>query len=154
MEMVDDATKELLFDSAVLSGGVSEETAAHLLAIDAPVARRALRQLAWLHLVGRRCRYDLSALPQPRPIRDGAARRSAAQREASMRRAASAMQEAVDALRPHRAEPLLTSQLDVLADEHENLRQVIGNRLEVDPESRCWSCRSAQPSSGRCAVGP
>ena len=51
MELVDDATKELLFDSAVLSGGVSEETAARLLAIEAPVARRALRQLAWLHLV-------------------------------------------------------------------------------------------------------
>ncbi len=52
-----------------------------------------------------------------------------------MRRATAAMQEAVDALRPHRAEPLLTSQLDVLADEHENLRQVIVNRLEADPEA-------------------
>ncbi len=74
MEMVDDATKELLFDSAVLSGGVSEETAARLLAIEAPVARRALRQLAWLHLVDADAGTTSLRYRSLDPIRDGAAR--------------------------------------------------------------------------------
>jgi DNA-binding SARP family transcriptional activator len=136
MEMVDDATRELLFDSAVLSGGVSEETAAHLLAIEAPVARRALRQLAWLHLLEATAGSTSLRYRSLDPIRDALlARRSVAQREVSMRRAAAAMQERAAALRPNRAEPLLTSQLEVLADEHENLRQVIVNRLESDPDA-------------------
>jgi hypothetical protein len=65
MEMVDDSTKELLFDAAVLSGGVSEETASRLLAIDPSVARRAFA--SWPGCISSTpMPAHVAALPQPR----------------------------------------------------------------------------------------
>ena len=160
MEMVDDPTRELLYDAAVLSGGVSEDTAAHLLSTDLPGARRALRQLAWLHLVDADAGTSSLRYRSLDPIRDALLeRRSAPQREVSMRRATTAMEQMLVALKPDRAQPIRTAQLDVVADEHENLRQVIANRLDSDPNaslelsiaaSEYWAVRGLSADGRRC----
>jgi DNA-binding SARP family transcriptional activator/predicted ATPase len=151
MELVDDSTRELLFDAAVLAGGVCDATAATLLAADTTVARRALRQLAWLHLVEADAGISSLRYCSLDPIRHALLeRRSTAQREVSIRRAAEALERVLEALKPCRAEPIVTSQLDGVADELENLRQVIANRREADPvralelsirASEFWSVR-------------
>ena len=134
MELVDDAARELLFDAAVLPGGVSEDSAAHLLAAEPGAARRALRQLAWLHLVEVEAGDASLRYRSLDPIRESLqARRSYDQRRASLDRASSAMAQMLAMLKPSRAEPTNAPQLDVVADELDNLRHVLAQQLELDP---------------------
>jgi DNA-binding SARP family transcriptional activator len=134
MELVDDMARELLFDAAALPGGVSEESAAHLLAVEPAVARRALRQLAWLHLVEVEAGDASLRYRSLDPIRESLqARRSHDQRAVSMHRATSTMFEVLARLKPSRAEPTNALQLDVVADEHDNLRRILTEQLASDP---------------------
>ncbi len=134
LESVDQSARNLLASGSVLPGGMSEAMAAALAGLDPDAARRALRQLAWLHL--------LDASPGLRSLRYRSLDpiRSAllddldpCRREQAVACAGSTLQEIVDRLWPDHTAPVNAGALDDVEEEHENLRFLLADRLAHDP---------------------
>ena len=120
--------------AAVLPDGVDEAIAARLGDLAEPDARRALRQLAWLHLVDAAPGRTSVRYRSLDPVREALlGRLDATAREDAMQRASGALQELVDRLWPDHTAPVQLAALDAVADEHDNLRSVLADRLRHDP---------------------
>jgi DNA-binding SARP family transcriptional activator/predicted ATPase len=131
---VDASAALLVRRGSVLPGGLSEGTAADLAGMGVDDARRALRQLAWLHLVdaspARASLRYRSLDPIRAALRDGM---DATERAEARRDAAIAMQRVVDRLWPDHLQPVSLTALDEVDEEHDNLRFVLDDRLTDDP---------------------
>lgn len=135
LESVDLPARELLRVGAVLPGGMSEVVASGLTGLDLQAARRALRQLAWLHLLEASAGRHSLRYRSLDPIREAlTADFDAAEREEAVARAGVTVQAIVDRLHPDRAQPVRVASLDEIEEEHDNLRFLLADRLAAEPE--------------------
>ncbi|MEO6469376.1 MAG: BTAD domain-containing putative transcriptional regulator, partial [Acidimicrobiia bacterium] len=154
---VDDAAERLLRQGSVLPGGLSERVAATIADLDVVAAQRALRQLAWLHLVDAAPARSSLRYRSLDPIRSTLqSEMDTASKAAARERAAGAIQEVVDRLWPDQLQPVNLAAMDDVDEEHDNLRFVLDDRLAVDPDraldlaiaaSEYWSIRGHIPEA-------
>ena len=133
---MDPLARTLVELGSVLPGGLSEWVATTIGGFDGDAARRALRQLAWLHLVdafpGTASLRYRSLDPIRTALVDGLGR---AAREEAITRSTHAVQGLVDRLWPDHTAPVVLSALDAVADEHDNLRFLLADRITNSPTS-------------------
>ena len=90
LRAVDERACELATDAAVLPDGVGERTAAALRGLPDDVAHRALRQLAWVNLMGTRAGLDGVRYRSLDPVREALAPTGGDERELAIDRASRA----------------------------------------------------------------
>lgn|GEM_PF-5109626 len=130
---VDERACELAIDAAVLPDGVGERTAAALRGVPDDVARRAVRQLVWVNLMGTRAGLDGIRYQSLDPVRDALIPASAPDRQDAVERASRAVEEVFRAFAPSTTVPHVLSRLDAAEDEHSNLRFLLADQLKVKP---------------------
>ena len=101
----------------------------------ADAARRALRQLTWMHLTDafpgtRSVRYR-SLDPIRSALLAGLAEH---ERDAALVDSSAALQELVDGIWPDHTQPIVLGALDAVADEHDNLRFLLADRMLHAPD--------------------
>ena len=135
LDAVDATAVEIVRRGSIFPGGLSEGVAAGLVGVDVPAARRALRQLAWLHLVDATPARTSLRYRSLDPIR-AALQADLTDSEADTVRtdAAAELQRVLDRVWPDRLQPVSLAALDEVDDEHDNLRFVLDDRLAADPD--------------------
>ena len=133
LDAVDERTRRSSpIDAAVLPDGVGERTAAALRRVPYEVARRALRQLAWVNVVSTRPGLDGTRYQSLDPVRE-ALTPAGSDRALAIARATDAVEAMFRAFAPSPAVPHVLSMLDAAEDEHPNLRYLLADRLEHEP---------------------
>ncbi len=141
MDSIDQAARDLLVRAAALPDGVSEETAASLVSAGPDAVRRSLRQLAWLRLVDTRPGLGSLRFYTLDPVREALTdAQSAAERERDLARAIDTIECVFSSLRPDQTSPVATARLDAAADDHDNLKYLIADRLKVSPRRALELC--------------
>ena len=134
LDSVDESARRMLSFVAWLPGGVSEETAAVLAPEPAGSARRALRQLSWTHLLTARAGLASLRFVGLDPIREATLdAQDEDERERVVRAAAAAVQGTFASLRHDYREPVDVTRLDACADDYDNLRSLLAQRLVTAP---------------------
>ena len=135
LDEVDDVPRRLVNAMAQMPAGVSEESAAALLGVPDTAARRALRLLAWTHLVDARVGYAGLRYQSLDPVREAIVEGLAEHdRAEALRRAVAVMEEMLRSVRPP-GMSFVVERLDVADDEHDNILFLLSDRLTRDPDA-------------------
>ena len=133
LNAVDERASELAGDAAVLPYGVSERTAAGLRGLPREVARRSLRQLAWVNVLHTRTGLDGMRYQSLDPVREALAPDSSREHNLAIGRGSRAVEAVFQAFAPNPALPHVVSLLDAVEDEHANLRFLLAHHMREDP---------------------